>query len=80
MSGVTVATMITSTSLAVDPALLQAHRAASTARSLVATPLLHNVPFADSRPLRNPLVVGRDHLLQVSIRQQLAEEHTPQQN
>src|SRR5215469_16885530 len=39
MSGVTVATMITSTSLAAMPRFFRQHFAASTARSLVATPL-----------------------------------------
>src|SRR5208283_2301683 len=32
--------------------------------------LLHKVPFADPRPLRDPLVVGRNHPLQVRIGQQ----------
>jgi len=33
-------------------------------------PGIHNMPLTNPRPLRNPLVVGRDHLLEIGIGQQ----------
>ena len=61
----------------VDPPRLQA--ALRRCHRQIARPYarLHNMPFADASPLSDPLVVRRDHLLQVGVRQQLGRNIGP---
>jgi hypothetical protein len=69
MSGVTVATMITSMSDGVMPRSAKVFLAASTARSLVATPLSTKVAFPNSGAFHDPVMVRLDHLLEILVSQ-----------
>ena len=53
-----------------NPALLQAQPRRLRGQVAGRDPLVHNVPFADSGPLHDPLVAGRNHLLQIGVCQQ----------
>ena len=66
-SGVVVATMIRSTSAGVRPAAASARRAASTARSDVASPSRASMALADAGALDDPRVAGVDDLGQVVV-------------
>ncbi len=67
MSGVTVHTMMASTSLASMPRCASAHWAASMAMSEVAMSGVGDVALADTGALENPLVVGLYQLFEVLI-------------
>ncbi len=67
MSGVTVATMIASRSLAAIPRCARALFAASAARSLVRNTFVDNMAFADADAAHDPFVVGIDHFFQVGV-------------
>ena len=67
MSGVTVPTMITSTSLGSMPRAARHFFAASTQMSLTPLPLGEHVAFLDAGALHDPLVVGVHHFFEVLI-------------
>ena len=71
MSGVTVPTMMTSTSVGCDAARGQAFFCGLNADVADAQSLGEHVPLADTGPLDDPLVVGVDHLFEVLIGENL---------
>ena len=78
MSGVTVQTMIASSSVASMPRCASAQRAASIAMSEVAISGRGDVALADAGALHDPLVVGVDHLFQVLIGQHARRRIAPE--
>ena len=77
MSGVTVPTMIISTSLASIPRAARHFFAASVHISLTPSPLASTCRSLDTSPLHNPLVVGIHHLFQVLIGKHLGRNVGP---
>ena len=69
MSGVTVQTMMASSSVASMPRCASAHLAASIAMSEVAISGVGDVALANAGALQDPLVVGLDQLFQILVRQ-----------
>ncbi len=67
MSGVTVATMMASTSVGSTPRAARQRRRGFDGQSLVADPFVDEVTLADAGALDDPLVVGVDHFFEVCI-------------
>src|SRR5881392_2129920 len=67
ISGVMVATMISSMSLGSSPAATMARRLGAERRGRLPRP--GDPPLADARPLHDPLVAGLDHFRQVVVGQ-----------